>query len=115
MPLRPYYSTCVCSVTQAWPTLCDPMDCSPPGSSVPGDSPGKDTGVGCHVLLQGILLTPRIEPKSLMFPALTDKFFTSSASWEAPSLFSTGQIQDEWRFRSGLVWFCFLIGIEFKQ
>ena len=26
--------------------LCDPMDCSPPGSSVYGDSPGKSTGVG---------------------------------------------------------------------
>ena len=38
-------------------TLCDPMDCSPPGSSVTGDSPGKDTGVGCHVLLQGIFPT----------------------------------------------------------
>jgi len=30
------------------------MDCSPPGSSVHGDSPGKNTGVGCHALLQGI-------------------------------------------------------------
>ena len=30
------------------------MDCSPPGSSVYGDSPGKNTGVGCHSLLQGI-------------------------------------------------------------
>ena len=30
------------------------MDCSPPGSSVHGDSPGKNTGVGCHSLLQGI-------------------------------------------------------------
>ena len=26
--------------------------CSPPGSSVHGDSPGKNTGVGCHTLLQ---------------------------------------------------------------
>ena len=34
--------------------LCGPMDCSPPGSSVHGDSPGKNTGVGCHALLQGI-------------------------------------------------------------
>ena len=31
------------------------MDCSLPDSSVHGDSPGKDTGVGCHALLQGIL------------------------------------------------------------
>ena len=36
------------------PTLCDPTDCSPPGSSVLGDSSGKHTGVGCHALLQGI-------------------------------------------------------------
>ena len=38
-------------------TLCDPMDCSLPGSSVHGDSPGKNTGVGCHALLQGIFPT----------------------------------------------------------
>ena len=30
------------------------MDCSLPGSSVHGDSPGKNTGVGCHALLWGI-------------------------------------------------------------
>ena len=29
-------------------TLCDPMDYSPPGSSVHGDSPGKNTGLSCH-------------------------------------------------------------------
>ena len=37
--------------------LCDPMDYSSPGSSVHGVSPGKNTGAGCHVLLQGICLT----------------------------------------------------------
>ena len=41
-------------VAQPGLTLCDPMDCSPPGSSVHGDSPGKITEVGCHALLQGI-------------------------------------------------------------
>ena len=46
------------------PSLCDPMDCSPPGSSVHGDSPGKTTGVDCHALLQGIFQTPGIEPRS---------------------------------------------------
>ena len=30
------------------------MDCSPPGTSVQGDSPGKNIGVSCHALLQGI-------------------------------------------------------------
>ena len=33
------------------------MDCSPPGSSVRGDSPGKNTGAGCHALLEGIFPT----------------------------------------------------------
>ena len=44
---------CVNSL-QSCPTLCDPVDCSPPGSLVSEDSPGKNTGVGCHALLQGI-------------------------------------------------------------
>ena len=46
-------------VTQSCLTLCDPVDCSPPGSSVHGDSSGKNTGVGCHALL---LPDPGIEP-----------------------------------------------------
>ena len=38
---------------QSCPTLCDPIDGSPPGSSVcPWDSLGKNTGMGCHFLLQ---------------------------------------------------------------
>ena len=52
-----YVCVCVCSVTQLCSTLCDPMDCSPPGSSVHGKSPGKNTGVSCHALLQGIFPT----------------------------------------------------------
>ena len=38
------------------------MDCSPPGSSVYGDSPGKNTGVGHHALLQAIFWTQRSNP-----------------------------------------------------
>ena len=37
---------------QSYPTLCEPIDGSPPGSPCPWDSPGKNTGVGCHFLLQ---------------------------------------------------------------
>ena len=56
-------SPCVLrSVTQLCLILCDPVDCSPPGSSVHGDSPGKNTGVGCHFLLQGIFLTQVSNP-----------------------------------------------------
>ena len=42
------------------------MDCSPPGFSVLGDSPGKTTGMGCPALLQGIFLTPRPNPGLLL-------------------------------------------------
>ena len=47
----------MCLVAQSCLTLCNPMAYSPPGSSVYGDSPGKNTGVGCHALLQRILPT----------------------------------------------------------
>ena len=39
---------------QSCPTLCDPMDCSLPGFSVHGILQAKNTGVGCHFLLQCI-------------------------------------------------------------
>ena len=52
----------LCLVTQSCQTLCNPMDCSPPSSSVHGDSPGKNTGVGCHALLQGIFPTTGLNP-----------------------------------------------------
>ena len=52
---------CVCvKLLQSCPALCDPMDCSLPVSSVYGDAPGKNTGVACHDLLQGIFLTQRL-------------------------------------------------------
>ena len=52
----------LCLVAQSCLTLCNPMDYSPPGSSVLGDSPGKNTGVGCHSLLQGIFPTQGSNP-----------------------------------------------------
>ena len=49
-------------VTQSCPTLWDPMDYSSPRSSVHGDSPGKNTRVSYHALLQGIFLTQGSNP-----------------------------------------------------
>ena len=54
-------------ITQSYLTLCDPMDCSPPGSSVYGDSSGKNTGVGCHALFQGIFLIQGSNPGLLHY------------------------------------------------
>ena len=62
----------LCLVAQLCPTFCDPMDCSParhlcspPGTSIHGDSPGRNTGVGCHALLQGIFPTLGSNPSLL--------------------------------------------------
>ena len=54
----------LCLVAHSCLTLRNPMNCSPPGSSVPGDSPGKNTGVGHHALMsnrepRGILAEAR--------------------------------------------------------
>ena len=46
--------TCVCVlVTQYHPTLCDPWTVLA-RLLYSWDSPGKNTGVGCHFLLQGM-------------------------------------------------------------
>ena len=67
---------------QVCPTLCDPVDCSPPGSSV-------------HEILQARILEwvatpssrgsswPGDGPMSLASPALAGGFFTISAAWES--------------------------------
>ena len=47
----------LCLVAKSCLTLCYPMDCNLAGSFVHGNSPGKNTGVGCHALLQGIFPT----------------------------------------------------------
>ena len=46
------FSAAAAKSVQSCPTLCDPIGSSPPGSPCPWDSPGKNTGVGCHFLLQ---------------------------------------------------------------
>ena len=52
----------LCLVPQLCPTLCNPMDYSPPDSSDHGDSPGKNIGLGCHALLQGTFPTQESNP-----------------------------------------------------
>ena len=60
-------------------TPCDPMDHSPTGSSVHGESPGKNTeSVSCHAFLQGIFPTQRSN-------CVGGRFFTTITSREACS------------------------------
>ena len=77
---------CVCAKSLQLPlTLYSPMDPSQPVFSVHGNSPGKEywSGLPCPPL--GDLLNPGIEPTSLMFPALADRFFTTSVPPGKPS------------------------------
>ena len=66
-----------CSVTKSCPTLCNPMDYNPPGSSVHGilEPHSKNIGVGRHALFQGIFLTQVSNPHLL-----------SLLRWQAGSL-----------------------------
>ena len=74
------------SLSQSCLTLCNPMNCSSPGSSVHADFLGKNTGVGYHTLLQGIFPTQGLN----LSPALAEGFFTTSATWVDSSKNITG-------------------------
>ena len=69
-------------------SLCDPMDYSPSGSSVHGDSPGKNTGVGC--LPPGDLLNPGTEPRS---PTFQENTLLSEPLEKCKN--SSGDLQDQ--------------------
>ena len=71
---------CVCSVTQSCLTLCDPMDCGPPGSSVHGILQARILVWVAVPSSRGSSL-PRIEPVALMSPALAGGVFTTNATW----------------------------------
>ena len=87
-----------CSIVYPW--LCvqvapavsnslGPHGLWPPRRLCPGDFPGKNTGVGCHALLQGIFLTQRSNP-CLMFPALAGRFFITGVTWKVSHLWLEG-------------------------
>ena len=69
---------------QSCPTLCDVVDYSLPGSSLYGNSSGKNTGVCCHALLQGIFLMQGLNPHLFHLLHLQGRVFTMSTTWEAP-------------------------------
>ena len=82
-------SVMLCLVAQSYPTLCNPMDCSLPGSSVHGDSLGKNARVGCHALLQGIFPTQGSNPdlshcRQIQISRTAGRFCTIWATREAP-------------------------------
>ena len=64
----PWPIICMCvraEPLQSCPALCNPMDCSSPGSSVLGNPSGKSARVVCHALFQGILAIQGLNPHHL--------------------------------------------------
>ena len=82
------YTLCCAKSLQSCPTLCDPMDCSPPGSAVHWGFSRQEhwSGLTCpppgHLPNSG-KLTPKLTP--LVSPALADRFFSGSTTWEVPT------------------------------
>ena len=70
---------CLCLVAQCV-QLCESMDCNPPVSSVHGNSPGKNTGVGCMSFFRGTSWSRNRTRVS----CIAGGFFTSGATWEVP-------------------------------
>ena len=94
----------LCLIAQLCLTFCDPMDCSPPGSSVHGDSSGKNTGVGCHSLLQGIFPTA----------CITGRFFTIRATRGALEYISWNELLTN-RIRTlGFTYICLFFSLNEK-
>ena len=75
--------SCMCAKTlRSCLTLCDPMDCSLPGSSVHGIFQARIPEWVTISYSRGNLTTPGIEPVSLASTALASRFFPTIATWE---------------------------------
>ena len=68
---------------QSCPTLWDPMDYSPPGSSVHGILQARILEWVAMPFSPGDLPNPGVKRRSFLSPALAGRFFTTSATWKA--------------------------------
>ena len=82
----------MCSDAQSCQTLCDPMDCSLPGSSLSMELSWQEHWSGLPFPPPADLPNPETEPVSLASPALAGGFFTASTTWETPE---TGMMQPQ--------------------
>ena len=89
-----------CMCAQLCLTLCGPMECSLPGSSVHGIFQARILD-WIAIPYSGDLPNPGTEPMSLASPALAGRFFTTSATWE-PFVPEAGQKTLTWR--GALLW-----------
>ena len=91
-----FVAIAVAKSLQSCPTLYDPIDGSPPGSPRPWDSPGKNTGMGCHFLLQCMKVKSESEvaqscptlhdPMDCSLPGLPSMGFSRQEYWSGVPL-----------------------------
>ena len=88
----------LCLVAQSCLTLCNLLGCSPPGSSVHGDSPGKNSGLDCRALLQGIFSTQGLNPNLLNCRWILYCLSHQGSLWHCMlPLYSVAWKQEVWR------------------
>ena len=100
---------------QSCPTLYDPIDGSPPRLRHPWDSPGKNTGVDCHFLIQGVKVKSLsrvrlfVTPWTAAYQAPPSMGFSRREYWSGLSLPSPkmeGRSPQVWGRYQGLIAFC---------
>ena len=102
-----------CMSAQWCPTLCDPMDCSPPGSSVHG-IPQARIWSGLPIPAPGDLPCPEIGPMSPVSPALAGRSFTTVPPGK-PSFYDNFLINETFKLPPLFVPLCFKFNIEFNK
>ena len=99
MSLKSWREGCMhAKLLQSCLTLCDPVDCSLPGSSVHGISQARIPGMGFHALLQGLSLTHGLKPAGW--------FFTPELPWRPCGGTSKQKCLADswWRIWVGMIW-----------
>ena len=92
----------LCLVIQSCLTLCNPMDCSLPDSSVHGDSSGKNTGVGCHACLQGIFPTQVSCIAGGFFTSWATRVWKRQVYWPSCACLARGSSRGRFMWWAGL-------------
>ena len=90
---REYVCACMLKLLQLCPILCDPLDCSLPGSSAHGILQVRILEWVAVPSSRGSSLRGT-EPLSLMSLALAGGFFTTSVPWEAPREYVVGLLRN---------------------
>ena len=104
LPFTGVYCTVLCLVAQLCLTLCDPMNCSPPGSSVHGDSPGLNPGLlHCRKILYH--LSHHGSPRMLEWVAYSfSRGSSHPRNWTGVSC-TSGGFFTSWTTRCILLWY----------